>query len=46
MLVAGEREEKEGTVSIRRRHSSELDTLLIEELIPKLVDEIITRRRA
>ena len=46
MLVAGEREEKEGTVSVRRRHSSDLDTLLIEDLIPKLVDEIITRRRA
>jgi len=45
MLVVGEKEEKEGTVSVRRRHSSDLKTLLVEELISKLVDEIKTRRR-
>ena len=45
MLIAGEREEKDGTVSVRRRHAGDLGMKSVEELIPDLVEEIITRRR-
>jgi len=46
MLITGEKEEKEGTVSVRRRHAGDLGIRLVEELIPELLDEIKTRRRA
>ena len=45
MLIAGEREEKDGTVSVRRRHTGDLGMKSVEELIPDLFEEIITRRR-
>jgi threonyl-tRNA synthetase len=44
MLIVGEKEEMEGTVSVRRRHSGDLGIRLVKELIPELSDEIKTRR--
>ena len=46
MLIAGEKEEKDGTVSVRRRHAGDLGSKSIDDLIPEIVEEIITRRRA
>ena len=46
MLIVGEKEENDGSVSVRRRHIGDLGSTSIDELIPKIVDEIITRRRA
>ena len=45
MLIAGEKEEKDGSVSLRRRHSGDLGIRMIDELIPEIVGEIKTRRR-
>ena len=46
MLIVGEKEENDGSVSVRRRHIGDLGSTSIDELIPEIVDEIITRRRA
>lgn len=45
MLIAGGKEEKDGTVSIRRRHIGDLGSKSIDDLIPEIVEEITTRRR-
>ncbi|HIO40166.1 MAG TPA: threonine--tRNA ligase, partial [Candidatus Marinimicrobia bacterium] len=46
MLVVGEKEEKDGSASVRRRHSGDLGSKSVDELIPEIVEEIINRRRA
>ena len=46
MLIVGEKEENDGSVSVRRRHIGDLGSISIDELIPKIVDEITKRRRA
>ncbi len=46
MLIVGEKEENDGSASIRRRHIGDLGSTSIDELIPEIVDEITTRRRA
>ena len=46
MLIVGEKEENDGSASVRRRHIGDLGSTSIDELIPEIVDEIITRRRA
>ena len=46
MLIVGEKEANDGSVSVRRRHIGDLGSKSIDELIPEIVDEIITRRRA
>jgi threonyl-tRNA synthetase len=46
MLIVGEKEEKDGSASVRRRHIGDLGSTSIDELIPEIVDEITTRRRA
>ena len=46
MLIAGEKEEKDGTVSVRRRHVGDLGSKSVDDLIPEIVEEITTRRRA
>ena len=45
MLIAGEKEEKDGTVSIRRRHVGDLGSKSVDDLIPEIEKEIQTRRR-
>jgi len=45
MLIAGEKEEKDGTVSVRRRHIGDLGSKSVDDLIPEIVEEITTRRR-
>ena len=45
MLIAGEKEEKDGTVSVRRRHVGDLGSKSIDDLLPEIVEEITTRRR-
>ena len=45
MLIAGEKEEKDGTVSVRRRHVGDLGSKSVDDLIPEIVEEITTRRR-
>ena len=46
MLIVGEKEENDGSASVRRRHIGDLGSTSIDELIPEIVDEITTRRRA
>ena len=45
MLIVGEKEEKDSTVSIRRRHVGDLGSQSIDDLIPEIKKEIQTRRR-
>ena len=45
MLIAGGKEEKDGTVSVRRRHIGDLGSKSVDDLIPEIVEEITTRRR-
>ena len=45
MLIVGEKEIKNNTVSIRRRLSGDLGSQSIDDLIPNIEKEIITRRR-
>ena len=45
MLIAGEKEESEGTASIRRRHKGDLGAKSVKDLIPELAEEINKRRR-
>lgn len=44
MLIVGEKEEKDGTVSIRVRGTKEQETLKVEKLIEKLLNEIKEKR--
>ena len=46
MLIVGEKEENDGSASVRRRHIGDLGSTSIDELIPEIVDEITIRRRA
>ena len=46
MLIVGQKEENDGSASVRRRHIGDLGSTSIDELIPEIVDEITTRRRA
>ena len=46
MLIVGEKEKNDGSASVRRRHIGDLGSTSIDELIPEIVDEITTRRRA
>ena len=46
MLIVGEKESKDGTVSIRKRFEGDLGVETIEEIKQKLVDEIKNRRLA
>jgi len=45
MLIAGEKEAKNQSVSVRRRHLGDLGIKTIDELISDILDEIKTRRR-
>ena len=45
MLIAGEKEESEGTASVRRRHKGDLGAKSVKDLIPELAEEINKRRR-
>jgi threonyl-tRNA synthetase len=45
MLIVGEKEEKDSTVSLRRRHAGDLGSKSIDDLIPEIEKEINTRRR-
>ena len=45
MLIVGEKEEKNGSVSIRRRNLGDLGTRSVDEMIFEFSDEIKTRRR-
>ena len=45
MLIAGEKEESEGTASVRRRHKGDLGAKSVKDLIPELSEEINKRRR-
>ena len=46
MLILGEKEAKEKTVSVRRRFEGNLGTLEVNELITMLSDEIKQRRNS
>ena len=46
MLIVGEKEENDGSVSVRRRHTGDLGSISVDKLIPEIVEEIINRRRA
>ena len=45
MLIAGEKEEKSNTVSMRRRHIGDLGSKSIDDLMLEILEEIKTRRR-
>ena len=45
MLIVGEKEAKNKSVSIRRRYLGDLGIKTIDELISDIIDEIKTRRR-
>ena len=45
MLIAGEKEEKSNTVSMRRRHIGDLGSKSIDGLMLEILEEIKTRRR-
>ena len=46
MLIVGEKEENDGSASVRRRHTGDLGSTSVDKLIPEIVEEIINRRRA
>ncbi len=46
MMIVGEKEEKDRTVSIRRRHAGDLGAQPVDKFVAGLVEEIKTRRRA
>ena len=46
MKIVGEKEEKDRTVSIRRRHAGDLGAQPVDKFVAGLVEEIKTRRRA
>jgi threonyl-tRNA synthetase len=46
MLIVGEKEEKDGSVSVRRRHVGDLGSTIVDDLITEIIDEITNRRRA
>ena len=46
MLIVGEKEENDGSASVRRRHIGDLGSKSVDDLIPEIVEEITTRRRA
>ena len=45
MLIAGEKEEKTKSASVRRRHSGVLGIKKVDEITSEIIDEIKTRRR-
>jgi len=45
MLIVGEKEAQNKSVSVRRRHLGDLGIKTIDELISEIIDEIKTRRR-
>ncbi len=45
MLVVGDKETEEGTVSVRRRGSMEMTTMTAEEFVKMIVEEIKTKAR-
>jgi len=45
MLIVGEDEEKNGTISVRRRHKGDLGKKTVDALLDGLVEEIKNRRR-
>ncbi|MBE6701069.1 MAG: threonine--tRNA ligase [Ruminococcaceae bacterium] len=45
MLVVGDKEEAEGTVSVRRRNSGEMSSMTIEDFVKMIVEEIKTKAR-
>ena len=44
MLILGEKEEKDGTVSVRKRFEGDTGILYLEEVKEQLLDEINNRR--
>ena len=46
MLIAGEKEQNNNSVSLRRRHQGDLGIRKVDDLIPEIIEEIKTRRRS
>ena len=46
MLIAGEKEQNDNSVSLRRRHEGDLGARRVDDLIPEIIEEIKTRRRS
>ena len=46
MLIAGEKEQNDNSVSLRRRHEGDIGTRKVNDLIPEIIEEIKTRRRS
>ncbi len=44
MLVLGDREQEEGTVSVRRRDSNEMTSMKLDEFVGMITNEIQTRK--
>ncbi len=45
MLVVGDKEEEEGTVSVRRRGSTDMTSMTADEFVKQIVEEINTKAR-
>ncbi len=45
MLVVGDKETEEKTVSVRRRGSQEMSTMTVDEFVEKIIEEINTKAR-
>ncbi len=45
MLVIGDKEEEEGTVSVRRRDTQQMSSMKLEEFVDMIVEEINTKKR-
>ena len=46
MLIAGEKEQNDNSVSLRRRHEGDIGARKVNDLIPEIIEEIKTRRRS
>ncbi len=46
MLIAGEKEQNDNSVSLRRRHVGDLGAKSVDEFIHEIINEIKTRRRS
>ena len=44
MVIVGQKEAEEGTVSIRSRDTGETVTMTLDEFVTKIKDEIVTRK--
>jgi threonyl-tRNA synthetase len=44
MLIAGDREEKDGTVSVRTKSEGDLGPMKIEDLVARIQEEVLHRK--